>query len=145
MDLTITRKESWNVYRIPANIFLRSIEALEELKLLKSLRIDLMHKRESSSMLAFQGHLMNLHKLQLISCSFIINEQEILDYINVAENLTILSLSNSKVVCENINEFYGKVLDIVMKRSTKLPLMIFGWKNMEKPEITSNWLKILQN
>lgn len=144
-DLTITRKKSREtVYRIPFDVFVKSIEVLDQLKHLKCLRLELLHRKEYGTISAIQGHLPHLQQLYLISCSFEITETQILAYIIVAEKLTVLSFSDSKVICSDINGFYSKVLAIVMKRPTKAPLTIYGWTDMEKPKITSNWLKIFQ-
>lgn len=144
-DLTITRRKAWHWYRIPEEIVLESIGILEELDSLKSLRLEFMAEKEASSISIIQERLPHLQKLHLISCSFVITEKQILDYIEVAENLIILSLTDTEVKCADSNKFYQNILDIVTQRMSKVPLTIYGWKEKEKPNMTSSWLKILSN
>lgn len=124
---------------------MESIGVLEDLESLQSLRLEFMADKESSCISIIQERLSHLKKLHLISCSFPITETQILDYIDEAENLEVLSLMDTEVKCADSNEFYSKALEIVSKRETRVPLTIRGWKGKDKPSITSNWLKILSN
>lgn len=141
-ELTVTRQNTWFSYRIKPEIFFESIGSLEELKLLKSLRLEYMNKKESTIISTIRSKLPNLEKLFIISSEFEIFENDILSYIEIANRLNVLDLTGTKVNYVNPNEFYVKVLNLIMKREPKISLTIFGWKDKCTPIIMTNWLKL---
>lgn len=141
--LTITRKRYWDQYRIPHDVFLKSIECLEQLKSLESLTLDTVLERES--IFVVQSRMTHLRNLYLTNFRFSVSEQQILEYIRVADKLKRLSLIGTKIKCDDSNEFYSKALDMINKRPERISLIIYGWEKAKKPILTSDSLKVLSN
>lgn len=120
IDLTITRAKTIFYYRIPAEVFLKSVVALDQLEHLRSLSIVGLNNVEQPVFSIIRERLTRLRKLRMKGCRILILDKEILDYIAASQELRELQFCSTRVHCNDFDDFVARAGIIVARRENRL-------------------------